>query len=88
MDELVDAIQAHQAHLRTSRALEEVQNRRIEQELSLIFRDALEKLVFSGLKGTGRKRECIRAIREGRSDPYSVVDEVLKETLTWNPTRR
>ena len=88
MDELVDAIQAHQVHLRTSRALEEVQNRRIEQELSLIFRDALEKLVFSGLKGTGRKRECIRAIREGRSDPYSVVDEVLKETLTWNPKRR
>jgi len=30
----------------------------------------------------------IREIREGRSDPYSVVDEVLKETLTWNPTRR
>ena len=23
------------------------------------------------------------AIREGRSDPHSVVDEVLKETLTW-----
>jgi len=65
-----------------------VQNKRIEQELSLIFRDALEQLVFSGLKGTGRKKECIRAIREGRSDPYSVVDEVLKETFTWNHTRR
>lgn len=88
MEELANTILAHQAHLRKNRALEEVQNRRIEQELSLIFRDALEKLVFSGLKGTGRKRECIRAIREGRSDPYSVVDEVLKETLTWNPTRR
>lgn len=88
MEKLVEEILSHQAHLRKSRTLESVQNRRIELELGLIFRDVLEQIVFSGLKGTGRKKECIRAIREGRNDPYTVVDEVLKETFIWNPTKR
>ena len=87
MEELVAAILAHQAHLRKSRALEEVQNRRIEQEFSLIFRDALEKLV-SGSEGD-RAEEGVHPGDPGRAKrPVLVVDEVLKETLTWNSTRR
>ncbi len=53
----------------------------MEQELGLIFKDELEKIVFAGLKGTGRKRAYIEAILAGRNDPYSVVDEVLKEFI-------
>lgn len=39
----------------------------------------MEKTVFAGLKGSGRKRAYIEAILTGQSDPYSVVEEVLKE---------
>ena len=79
--ELVEAILTHQAHLHDSRTIETVQARRVEQELGLIFKDEMEKIVFAGLKGTGRKRAYIEAILAGRNDPYSVVEEVLKEFL-------
>jgi len=82
IEELVAAIFAHQEYLRQSRAVDQIQARRVEQELGLIFKDELEKIVFAGLKGTGRKRAYIEEIMAGRNDPYSVVDEVLKEFTT------
>ncbi len=81
IEELVEAIFAHQAYLRESRVIHQIQAKRVEQELGLIFKDELEKIVFAGLKGTGRKRAYIEAIMAGRNDPYSVVDKVLKEFL-------
>ncbi|MBU2549044.1 MAG: methylmalonyl Co-A mutase-associated GTPase MeaB [Proteobacteria bacterium] len=79
IEELFEAILAHQMYLRESRAMDQLQAARVEQELGLIFKDELEKIVFAGLKGTGRKRDYIEAIMAGRNDPYSVVEEVLRE---------
>jgi LAO/AO transport system kinase len=84
IDDLVAAIFEHQTYLRDNQSLDEIHAKRIEQELSLIFKDEVEKFVFAGLKGTGKKREYIEAIMSGRSDPYSVVNEVLK---TFLPSR-
>ncbi|MFC1858661.1 methylmalonyl Co-A mutase-associated GTPase MeaB [Thermodesulfobacteriota bacterium] len=81
IDELVAAIMEHQAYLRESRAMEKVRAERIEQEMSLIFKDEVEKIVFAGLKGTGKKRDYIHAILAGQNDPYSVVEEVLETFL-------
>jgi LAO/AO transport system kinase len=78
IDELVEAISAHQSYLHESRAIEEVQAKRVEQELGLVFKDELEKVIFAGLKGTGKKRDYIRTILDGKTDPYSVVEEILK----------
>lgn len=77
LDELVDAALEHQNYLLESRKIDEVRAKRIEQELWLVFKDELEKVIFAGLEGTGKKREYIDAIRSGRNDPYSVVEEVL-----------
>lgn len=81
IDELVEAINAHQAYLHESQTIAKVQAKRIEQELSLVFKDEVEKLIFAGLKGTGKKREYINAIMSGENDPYSVVEEVLETFL-------
>jgi len=81
MEALEEAILAHQAHLRETPGLRCANERRVERELRLIFRDALEKHVISGLEGTGRKEEFLREIIERRNDPYSVVEEILGETL-------
>ena len=78
IDDLMDAIAEHQKHLHVTDAFEEVKFERIEQELGLIFKEELQKLVFKGLKGTGKKKKYIENIMSGRGDPYSVVDEVLR----------
>ena len=81
VDELVQSIMDHQAYLHRSKKIEEVRFKRIERELGLVFKDEVEKVVFAGLKGTGKKREYIESIMDGKSDPYSVVEEVLATFL-------
>ena len=81
IDELMDAIAEHQEHLRVTDAFDKVQFERIEQELGLIFKEELQKLVFKGLKGTGKKKKYIENIMSGRGDPYSVVAEVLRDYI-------
>jgi len=81
MEELVQAIMDHQAYLHETRKIDDVRNKRIEQELGLVFKDEVEKVVFAGIKGTGKKREYIESIRAGKTDPYSVVKEVLSTFL-------
>jgi LAO/AO transport system kinase len=79
---LVEAILDHQIHLKTSDSIKEIQAKRVEHELGLIFKDELEKAIFAGLKGTGKKRHYIQTILDGRNDPYSVVEEVLGTFLS------
>lgn len=83
MEAMGNDIIAHQAYIRDHQMIDEIHAKRFEQELSLIFKDEVEKLVFAGLKGTGKKRRYIDEIKTGRNDPYSVVHEVLK---TFFPT--
>lgn len=77
IDDLVKEILAHQEYLHNSDAMERAAFQRVEQELGLIFRDELEQVIFKGLKGTGKKRRYIRSIIDGKSDPYTVIEEVL-----------
>ncbi|MBK5100146.1 MAG: methylmalonyl Co-A mutase-associated GTPase MeaB [Desulfobacteraceae bacterium] len=77
IDELIDAVAAHQDHLQKTKPINRVKYERIEQELDLIFKDELQKLIFKGLRGTGKKKKYIESIIGGQSDPYSVVEEVL-----------
>ena len=81
LDDLVTGIMEHQEFLYETRKIDEVRAKRIEQELGLVFKDEVEKVVFAGLKGTGKKREYIESIRAGDNDPYSVVEEVLATFL-------
>ena len=81
IDELTETIAEHQAYLRKSEAMDQVKYNRVEQELGLIFKDELQKIIFRGLRGTGKKREYIESIIEQQNDPYSVVKEVLNNYL-------
>lgn len=85
IDELMEAIKAHQEYIREGIAFEKAQSQRVEHELGLIFRDELERIVFKGLKGTGRKRRYIKDILEGKTDPYSVIEEILDVFVKKRP---
>lgn len=81
IDTLVEEILAHQDYLHNSDAMERAAFQRVEQELGLIFRDELERVIFKGLKGTGKKRRYIRSVVDGKSDPYTVIEEILETFL-------
>jgi LAO/AO transport system kinase len=78
IDDLISTIKSHQEYLQESRSVEQIKYERIEHELGLIFKDELQRIIFKGLKGTGKKKEYIESIMKGKNDPYSVVEEVLK----------
>jgi LAO/AO transport system kinase len=88
IDELVAGILNHQEYLHTSSAIERVRFERVEQELGLIFKDELQKIIFKDLKGTGKKKEYIESILEGKNDPYSVVEEILSSYLRIDREKR
>lgn len=81
IDELTAAIARHHKYLQKTKVIDQIKFERVEQELGLIFKDELQKLIFKGLKGTGKKKKYINSIIEARADPYSVVEEVLNTYL-------
>ena len=81
IDDLAAAIANHQEYLQRTKAIDRVKFARVEQELGLIFKDELQKLIFKGLKGTGKKKKYINSIIEAKTDPYSVVEEILNTYL-------
>jgi LAO/AO transport system kinase len=86
IDELMQTIKEHQDYLRNVKSFEHTQSQRVEYELGLIFRDELERIVFKGLKGTGRKRKYIQEIVEGKTNPYSVIEEILRAFVKKRPS--
>ncbi len=85
IDELMEAISAHREHLHQGEGMSQARSQRVEHELGMIFRDELERVVFRGLKGTGMKRRYIQEIVEGKTDPYSVIEEILSIFLRKRP---
>jgi LAO/AO transport system kinase len=81
IDELVQTIGEHQHYLRSSREIDQATFSRVEHELGLIFKDELQKIIFKGLRGTGKKKKYIQSIMDRKNDPYSVVEEVLTTYL-------
>lgn len=78
IDELMTGIAEHQEYLHKNRTIERMRFKRVEYELGLIFQDELQKAVFKGLRGTGKRRKYIKGILEAKTDPYTVVDEVMR----------
>jgi LAO/AO transport system kinase len=88
IDDLMLGIVEHQEYLHTTSTIERVRFERVEQELGLIFKDELQKIIFKGLKGTGKKKKYIKSILDGKNDPYSVVEEILGSYLIKEGEKR
>ncbi|MGA2463224.1 MAG: methylmalonyl Co-A mutase-associated GTPase MeaB [Thermodesulfobacteriota bacterium] len=81
IDDLMEGILAHQDYVHNNDAMERAAFQRVEQEVGLIFRDELERVIFKGLNGSGEKRRYIQSIIDGKSDPYKVVEEIMETFL-------
>ncbi len=77
IDELINAVGEHRQYLTETKTLEKSKSVRVETELKLIFKDEIENLIAKALNSTGRQKIYIERIKNGETDPYSVVEEVL-----------
>ncbi len=81
IDELMEAIEKHATHLRNSEDAKRAKFDRSAHELGMIFQEEVQKLIFKGLAGTGKRRDYINGIADRKIDPYSVVEDVLSTYL-------
>ncbi len=77
IDEVVDQIEKHQAHLRKGDGLKQYAFQKAEKEGSVIIKDEIERVIFDHIRGTGLRRKYLDKIVAGKIDPYTAVEEVM-----------
>jgi len=86
IDEVMDQIERHQAHMRKGDGLKQYAFQKAEKEGSVIIKDEIERVIFDHIRGTGLRRKYLDRIVAGEIDPYTAVDEVM--TLFIKKTRK
>jgi LAO/AO transport system kinase len=81
VEELLAAIARHREFLSRGEALSTHLRERARVEFVEILRDTLGSRVLSGLEGDGRLEQIITQLAAKETDPYSVVEGILKERL-------
>ncbi len=81
VDEILEAIEGHRAHLGTGEGFEKRREERIKREFLEILRETLSERVLRALEQGGRLAEIIAQLTGKEADPYSVVEGILKERL-------
>jgi LAO/AO transport system kinase len=75
VDELVDVMDAHRAHLETRGGLERKAVRRRERVFHDLLRERAAASVLAGAPAGGA--DVLAALRSGELDPYAAVDELM-----------
>ena len=85
IEELMAAIAAHQRHLQSSEAMMCKKRQRVAREINLIFQDQTQAYLAKALNGAGGKEDVLHGILQGKSDPYSVVKEIMRSFVAGDP---
>jgi len=81
IEELLEAIARHRTHLDRGEVLATHLRERARAEFLEILKDSLAGRVLEGLEASGRLEQIIAQLAAKETDPYSVVEGVLKERL-------
>jgi LAO/AO transport system kinase len=77
IDELLDAIDEHQAYLRESGAYEERRRMRTAEEIRTLLREDLGDLLEGDLDERGGLDQFVDDVLARETDPYAAADEIL-----------
>ena len=78
VEELVETLAEHRAHLETSGQLEEKARMRFAEEIRNLLRDDVGSLLEDEIERHGGMDELVEAVRTRETDPYSVADEIIE----------
>lgn len=85
IEDLMAAIAEHQRHLQSSEAMMCKKRQRVAREINLIFQDQTQAYLAKALNGAGGKEDVLHGILQGKSDPYSVVKEIMRSFVAGDP---
>jgi LAO/AO transport system kinase len=81
VDDLLEAIGRHRAWLGQGETLTNHLRERARVEFLEILKETLGERILASLEEAGRLRQIIAQLAEKETDPYSVVEGILKERL-------
>ncbi|OGP84195.1 MAG: GTPase [Deltaproteobacteria bacterium RBG_13_65_10] len=81
VDDLLEAIGRHRAWLGQGETLTNHLRERARVEFLEILKETLSERILASLEEAGRLRQIIAQLVEKETDPYSVVEGILKERL-------
>ncbi|WP_254525480.1 methylmalonyl Co-A mutase-associated GTPase MeaB [Natrinema caseinilyticum] len=78
VDEFIDQLATHRAHLVDSGALAEKVRTRYAEEIRTLLREDVHAMLEAELAERGGVDDLAEAVRRGETDPYSIVTDVLE----------
>ncbi|MCU4973333.1 methylmalonyl Co-A mutase-associated GTPase MeaB [Halobacteria archaeon AArc-m2/3/4] len=77
VDDLVGALADHQTYLERSGERDVKARQRYAEEIRTVLREDVHDLLAAELEARGSVEVLAEAVRDGETDPYTVVDEIL-----------
>lgn len=81
IEELVDTLEEHRAHIEGNGVLAERRTRRTRDEMLDILHAGVRRRIESCIVDTGRLDDYVAKIKAHENDPYTIVGELMAEML-------
>ncbi|WP_037358523.1 methylmalonyl Co-A mutase-associated GTPase MeaB [Selenomonas sp. oral taxon 892] len=81
IEELVDTLEEHRAHIEGNGVLAERRTRRTRDEMLDILHAGVRRRIESRIVDTGRLDDYVAKIKAHENDPYTIVGELMAEML-------
>jgi LAO/AO transport system kinase len=78
VEELVETLADHRAHLEASGMLERKERMRYAEEIRNLLRDDVGRLLEAEIERHGGMDELVEGVRTRETDPYSVADQIIE----------
>ena len=82
IEDLVDTLEEHRAHIEGNGVLTERRTRRTRDEMLDILHAGVGRHIEKRIVSTGRLDTYVAQIKAHETDPYTVVGEVMAEMLS------
>lgn len=79
--ELLQAIEEHYGHLKQTGQLEDRRKRRTKNEMLAILENEIGGYILKNIEKGGQFDQYIQNVKERKTDPYTVINQIIKDIL-------
>lgn len=79
--ELLQAIEEHYGHLKQTGQLEDRRKRRTKNEMLAILENEIGGYILKNIEKGGQFDQYVQNVKERKTDPYTVINQIIKDIL-------